>query len=92
MLACTFRHQDYDGEVTLKLELGDKVLGESDKITNVPSSFVVVEFSAAHVIGQNDYSSLDEVVSKPLICEIIIFIKNNYKILIDKDTSKLQID
>ena len=72
MLACTVFHQDYDGDLTLKLELGDKVLGESDKITNAPSSFVVVEFSATHVVDQNDYSSLDEVVSKPLICKIFI--------------------
>jgi len=59
--------------VLVKLEFGDRNIGESSKVDCVPDQETEVNFTASVPVSSEDAVLVDELASKPLLC-IYLFI------------------
>jgi len=60
--------------VLVKLEFGERIIGESAKVDCLADQQSEVNFSASLVVSSEDAFLIDEIASKPLLCRLTVFL------------------
>ena len=63
-------------QITVKVEFGEKVLGESPKVECVPDTPADIDYTATLNCSFEDPLVLDEISYKPVVCKWLLKRKN----------------